>query len=207
MTPVPQPHNPMNSTPVSPTRRQSREIITKVIEDSVFGPVQCLPQGDVLELRKLLRDAYPFSVRRGYQYEVWCSEVRFALGYQIRKAPRYQKRIQRKPHQVMPAMREWARKNGILDETPESDEEPSEVTGKVIIEVRHVQGGESWIETFDSTDLTDPQDIGGRTSVVSVAGAKKWASNTVRNFNSDLRPGELAREVVSVRFIPADPQS
>lgn len=168
----------MISTPVSPTRRQSREIIVKVIEDSVFGPVQCLPQGDVLELRKLLRDAYPFGVRRGYQYEVWCSEVRFALGYQIRKAPHYQTRILRKPHQIMPAMREWARERGILDESPESNEDaPEELTGKVILEMRHMVGGDTWVETFDSSALTDSGDIGrrnpGTVTVTTVAGAKR----------------------------------
>lgn len=202
----------MNSTPVSPTRRQSREIIIKVIEDSVFGPVQCLPNGDVLELRKLLRDAYPFGIRRGYQYEVWCSEVRFALGYQIRKTPRYEKLVKRDERHVMPAMREWARQRGILVETPEFDPDAPEVPdlrGKVVLEIRHMKGGAPWVETFDASDLTDPADLERRNprrvGVSSVAAAKSWATALVKASNATLKGGELAREVVSVRFIPEDP--
>jgi len=112
----------MNSTPVSPTRRQSREIINAVIENSVFGPVQCLPHGDVLELRVLLRDAYPFEKRKGWAYRVWSEEVRFALGYPIRKPKRYAKTTKHLPQRVIPAMRGWAEERGMLLEPEASTE-------------------------------------------------------------------------------------
>ncbi len=74
-------------TPISDRRRRARAIILQVIEDNVLGPVQTLPKGDILELRRKLRDAYPWGERKYWPYKVWCEEVRSALGFIVRKAP------------------------------------------------------------------------------------------------------------------------
>lgn len=59
-------------TPMSPLRREARTVIARVIDDNVLGPVQCLPHGDVLELRAKLREAYPWVNRfELYPYRIW----------------------------------------------------------------------------------------------------------------------------------------
>lgn len=94
-------------------RVESRKIIHKVIEDNVFGPVQTLPHEDVLELRAKLREAYPFG-DVSYPYRIWCEEVRHALGFVVKKPKRYPRKISVPRHKVMPCMRAWAQKQGIL---------------------------------------------------------------------------------------------
>lgn len=114
----------MDTTPVSPTRREARKLILGIIEDHVQSPltVQTLPKGDVLELRKLFRQAFPYGTRKGWCYRVWCQEVRAALGYQVKKSKRYERAAKHQGHRVIPAMREWAEERGILAEPVESME-------------------------------------------------------------------------------------
>lgn len=102
------------ATPTSQWRRDARRVIAKVIEDNVFGPVQTLPHEDVLELRTLLRRAYPFGPKSHYPYRVWCQEVRLALGFEVRMPKRFHKKKSIPARNVMPCMREWARQKGIL---------------------------------------------------------------------------------------------
>lgn len=103
------------ATPRSPIRRRARMLIAQVIEDNVFGPVQCLPHEDVLELRRLLRAAYPFDPVDKYRYYVWCQEVRAALGFVVRMPRRKPRPAPLRPaHTIMPCMREWASKHGII---------------------------------------------------------------------------------------------
>ena len=109
----------MDTTPISPIRTLSRLIVLKVIADTVRGPVQCLPHADVLELRALLRDAYPFDQRKGYNYRVWSSEVRDALGYPVTKPKRWTKPQTHQTKRILPAMRQWAEQHGIPLEAPE----------------------------------------------------------------------------------------
>jgi len=45
------------------------------------------------ELRRLLRDAYPFGQRQYHPYKIWCDEVRRALGLP-RKAKSRSPRVQ-----------------------------------------------------------------------------------------------------------------
>lgn len=40
------------------------------------------------ELRRLLRDAYPWGPRRYHPYRIWCEEVRRALGLPRKKTSR-----------------------------------------------------------------------------------------------------------------------
>lgn len=104
------------ATPISPWRREARTVIHQVIEDHVLGPAQCLPHEDVLELRKVLRVAYrdTFGGFGIYPYRIWCEEVRSALGYPILRRVRKKKSILYSERNVMPAMRDWARRNGLI---------------------------------------------------------------------------------------------
>lgn len=104
------------ATPTSPWRREARRVIARVIDDNVFGPVQTLPHGDVLELRVKLRDAYPFDRKEGYPYRVWCQEVRSALGFEVRMPKRHYKKKLISAQRVMPSMLAWAKERGILAE-------------------------------------------------------------------------------------------
>ena len=104
------------ATTTSPWRLEARRTIARVIEDNVFGPVQCLPHGDVLELRSKLREAYPFGAKEYYPYRIWCQEVRAALGFEVKVPKRHRKRKPVLARNIMPSMRTWARELGILTE-------------------------------------------------------------------------------------------
>lgn len=52
-------------------RRQATPIVARVIEQTEGQPLT--------EVRKALREAYPFGPRTGWPYKVWCSEVRYQL--------------------------------------------------------------------------------------------------------------------------------
>jgi hypothetical protein len=105
----------MKTATTSQWRREARRVIHQVIEDNVLGPVQLLPHGDVLELRVKLREAYPFSEKSGWAYKVWLEEIRTVLGYANNRKPRTRKFKRRYgDHNVMPAMREWARKHRLI---------------------------------------------------------------------------------------------
>ena len=109
----------MKTATASQWRREARRVIHQVIEDNVFGPVACLPHGDVLELRVKLRAAYPFYERTGYPYQVWLEEIRTALGYPNTRKPRLRKCTKRYgSHNIMPAMRDWARERGLIEAEP-----------------------------------------------------------------------------------------
>lgn len=106
----------MKTATTSQWRREARKVIHRVIEDEVFGHVMTLPHQDVLELRVKLRAAYPFSEKSGWAYKVWLEEIRTALGYSNIRKPRVRKcRKVYGTHNVMPAMREWAEKRGLLN--------------------------------------------------------------------------------------------
>ena len=61
-------------------RQSAAPIIAKVIYD--FGP--CTDPNDK-ELRRKLREAYPWGERAMWPYKVWCDEVRRQLGAKKRK--------------------------------------------------------------------------------------------------------------------------
>lgn len=52
-------------------RQNANKCISKVIKDN---PLATIP-----ELKKLLREAYPWGPRKYWPYKVWCSEVRAML--------------------------------------------------------------------------------------------------------------------------------
>lgn len=97
-------------------RHTARCAVRRVIEEHVHGPVQLLPAEDVLELRKVLRENYPFDFG-SYSRNVWREEIRLALGYPDPKPRTRKKKPFKVPaRNVMPAMREWAARQGILQE-------------------------------------------------------------------------------------------
>lgn len=103
------------ATPISPFRREARSIIAKVIEDNVLGHPHLLPHGDVLELRRKLRKAYPFGQKQWYPYRVWCEEVRHALGYPLKPPSRSRRQKPIPISKIMPCMVEWARLRRLVE--------------------------------------------------------------------------------------------
>lgn len=112
------------ATPKSPLRRKARREVQQVIEDHVRGPAECLTAGDVLELRRVLRDACPWRNESAYHLQIWREEVRLALGYVVKKPRRRVHRRTFGEGDVMPAMREWARAKGLIPPEPEAEELP-----------------------------------------------------------------------------------
>jgi len=53
-------------------REKARPLIARVIRSHEGKPIP--------EIRKALREAYPFGERRYWPYKIWCDEVRFQLG-------------------------------------------------------------------------------------------------------------------------------
>jgi hypothetical protein len=105
------------ATPRSPYRSEARAIIAQVIEDNVRGAAQCLPRGDVLELRRKLREAYPFVKAEPYPYRVWCQEVRHALGYPVKLPARKSKPRIIPAHKILPSMLAWAKERGLVEDS------------------------------------------------------------------------------------------
>ena len=61
----------------------------------VIGEVRAAhPDAAGPELRRLLRDAYPFGQRQFHPYKIWCDEVRRALGMPRTKAKSRSQRVQ-----------------------------------------------------------------------------------------------------------------
>jgi len=56
-------------------RDHARPIIAAVIRDN--------PAATEQELRRLLRQAYPYGVREFHPYKIWCSEVKKQLAAKI----------------------------------------------------------------------------------------------------------------------------
>lgn len=104
------------ATTYSPLRAEARRLIRRVIDDHVLGFAENLHAGDVLELRAKLREFYPFGERKYWPYKVWCEEVRRALALPVSPRNCGVRRKKIKTIHVMPAMREWARLRGILEE-------------------------------------------------------------------------------------------
>lgn len=90
----------MNSIPTgtaSETRVWARKIVDRIITENVLGPVACLPHADVLQLRQILRE-----------------EFRAALGYPYKRKPKMRRRYQIQERDILPSMRDWARRKGLI---------------------------------------------------------------------------------------------
>ena len=108
---------------MSETRVWARQIIDQVIADHVFGPVGCLPPADVLELRKILRQQCPLGGLSSWQTKILREEFRAALGYVPKRRPKMIRCIGIAERDVLPSMREWARKVGLIRD-PEPASQP-----------------------------------------------------------------------------------
>lgn len=68
------------------------------------------------KIRAALREAYAESYGfpcSGYPYRIWCEEVAYALHERTRKVKRPRPELKRE-RDVMPCMRGWARRQGLL---------------------------------------------------------------------------------------------
>lgn len=101
-------------TPISWVRRKARERVLAVISNYVLGPPECLHHGDVLMLRRQLRTDYPFASNDLYSRRIWREEVRAALGFIVNRPKRKRRPMSLFEHEIMPAMRPWAEKQGII---------------------------------------------------------------------------------------------
>ncbi len=65
---------------VSHWRERSRQAIEAALKD--------LPSdADLPTIKQALREAYPFGLRRGHPYKMWCAEQRIALAHLTPKLP------------------------------------------------------------------------------------------------------------------------
>lgn len=100
---------------MSETRVWAREVIEKVVADHVLGPLGCLAPDDLRELRRILYTAVSFTALSAWEKKILREEWRVAQGYPARSKPKMKRLTGRRD--VMPAMREWALKNGVKLET------------------------------------------------------------------------------------------
>ena len=112
---------PIHQGTMSKTRVWAREIVDTIIAENVLGPVGCLARKDILELRKILRQTVPIIGLSRWQIKVLREEFRAALGHPYPRRPKMRRRTQLQERDILPSMRPWARKNGLLKpefETP-----------------------------------------------------------------------------------------
>ncbi len=88
-------------------RELARQVIAPIVLASAGLPRR--------EIRRKLRRAYQtyHLIRDGYPYKVWCEEVAFALRDRSRRFTRRTPVL--RPADVMPAMREWAARRGLME--------------------------------------------------------------------------------------------
>lgn len=99
---------------MSETRVWARKIIDQVIAENVLGPVQRLPKEDLLQVRKIIRQKVPLVGLSRWEIKILREEFRAALGHPYPRLPKMRRRTQMEERDILPSMRPWARKNGIL---------------------------------------------------------------------------------------------
>lgn len=100
---------------MSPYRVWARKVIDQVISENVHGPVGCLKKEDLRELKKILYTAVCFGGLSVWEKRILREEWRVTLGYPATNKPKMKRLYGRQD--VMPAMREWAIKNGVIRKT------------------------------------------------------------------------------------------
>lgn len=75
-------------------RQKAAPIIAKVIEQHRGEPES--------QVRKALREAYPFGPRRYHPYKMWLKEIRFQLGKEPLRRQGSGRRLARKPGLLLP---------------------------------------------------------------------------------------------------------
>lgn len=114
---------PIPTGTASETRVWARTIVDKIIADNVHGPVACLPHADVLQLRKILRQTVPLVSLSAWEIKILREEFRAALGHPYKRKPKMRRRYHLEERDILPSMRDWARKQGILKQ-PETAPAP-----------------------------------------------------------------------------------
>lgn len=97
---------------MSPYRVWARKVIDQVIADNVHGPVGCLKQEDLRDLKQILYTAVCFGGLSVWEKRILREEWRITLGYPATSKPKM-KRLHGRAD-VMPAMREWAKQRGLI---------------------------------------------------------------------------------------------
>lgn len=106
---------PTHQGTMSKTRVWARQIIDQVIAENVLGPVQRLPKEDLLQVRKIIRQKVPLAGLSRWEIKVLREEFRAALGHPYPRRPKMRRRYQLQDRDILPCMRSWARKNGLLN--------------------------------------------------------------------------------------------
>lgn len=99
---------------MSPYRVWARKAIDKVIADNVHGPVGCLKKEDIRELKKILYTFVCFGGLSVWEKRILREEWRVTLGFPAKSKPKMKRLYGR--DDCMPAMRDWAIKNGLIHE-------------------------------------------------------------------------------------------
>ena len=92
----------------------ARELIEKVISDHVVGSVESLPPADLRELRGILRTACGFGGLSRWEKQILSEEWRLRFGYPVKTRPKMRRVREIAERDVLPSMREWARKHGVI---------------------------------------------------------------------------------------------
>lgn len=109
----------MLTTPKSPLRREFRILLADVVQAHTAKPVQLLHPHDLALLRREFRKVVPlFKSSPPYQWRVWRQEVRNALGLPVSKPRRHHPKRLLTENQVMPSMRAWAIRQGLIQKAP-----------------------------------------------------------------------------------------
>lgn len=106
---------------MSPYRVWARKCIDETIASHVHGPVQCLKKDDLRDLKKALHASVGFPNLSAWEKRILREEWRVTLGYPPKRRPKM-KRI-RERFDVMPSMRDWAIRHGVLPK-PEPSTQP-----------------------------------------------------------------------------------
>ncbi len=108
---------------MSETRVWARKVIDQVIADNVFGPVGCLHADDLRALRRILYNIAGFVSLSAWEKQILREEWRVTLGHPPKRKPKMKRLHGLTDRDVLPSMRAWARKNGLIRE-PETATQP-----------------------------------------------------------------------------------
>lgn len=101
---------------MSETRVWARKVIDQVIADHVFGPVGCLHRDDLRELRSILHTAVCFGTLSAWEKKILREEWLVTLGHPAKRKPKMKRLHAITARDVLPSMRDWALKKGLIRE-------------------------------------------------------------------------------------------
>ncbi len=109
---------------MSPYRVLARKLIDRVIADNVLGPVGCLPKEDLRELRQILYQTVCFGSLSAWEKKILREEWRITLGHPAKRKPRMKRIHGLAERDVLPSMRDWAIKRGLIQEPETTAAQP-----------------------------------------------------------------------------------